>query len=121
MDLRQERVARSLQRLERQSARTVRCTREPLSAHETERALRRHELRAVDQRQPLLRDQLHRLEPGPPQRLVAGEQLALVPGGAFADERQREVRERREIARRADRAARRDERQYAPVEALEQQ
>ena len=48
--LRDERVARALERLERQRARAVGDAREPPGAHEPERALRRHELRAVDQR-----------------------------------------------------------------------
>ena len=42
-------------------------------------------------------------------------------GLALADERQREVRERREVAARADRPARRDARHNAAVQALEQQ
>ena len=86
-----------------------------------ERALRRHELRAVDQREPFLRDEPDRLEPGALERLAAVEQLALEPRLALADERQREVRERREVAGRADRAARRHVRQHAAVQALEQQ
>ena len=113
VDLRQERVARALQRLERESARAVGCPREPARPDERERALRSHELRAVDQRQALLGDQPHRLEPGAPQRVAAGQQLALVPRLALADERQRQVRERREIARGSDRPARRHPRQNA--------
>ena len=43
------------------------------------------------------------------------------PRPTLADERQREVCERREIAARADRSARGDARQHAAVEALDQQ
>ena len=104
--LRDERVARALQRLERERARAVGGLREPPRAHERERALRGHELRAVDQRQPFLRDQPHRLEPGALERVGAVEQLAVEPCPSLADERQREVRERREVAatRRPSRA-----------------
>ena len=52
---------------------------------------------------------------------AAGEPLAVEPGLPLADERQREMRERREVAARADRAAARHDRQHAAVEALEQQ
>ena len=55
------------------------------------------------------------------ERLAAREQLALDGREALADERQREVRERREIARRADRPAARHEREHAAVQALEEQ
>ena len=50
-----------------------------------------------------------------------GQPLALDERLALADERQREMRERREIAGRADRAARRHDGQDAAVEAREQQ
>ena len=50
-----------------------------------------------------------------------GEELAVDPRLALADERQREVRERREVAARADRAAGRDVREDAAVEALDEQ
>ena len=51
----------------------------------------------------------------PGQPLTVDERLAL------ADERQREMRERREIARRSDRPAARHDRQHAAIEAVEQQ
>ena len=59
--------------------------------------------------------------PGRRERVRARQQLAVEPRLALADQRQREVRERREVAARADRAAARDARQHAAVEALEQQ
>ena len=83
--------------------------------------LRRHELRAVDQGEPFLREQPHRFEPDAAECLGAVDQLAVDDGLPFADERQREMRERREISRRADRAAGGHARQHAAVQALEQQ
>ena len=50
-----------------------------------------------------------------------GKQLALEPGLPLADERQREVRERCEVAARADRAAARHVRQQPAVDALDQE
>ena len=86
-----------------------------------ERAERGHELRAVDEREALLRLQAHRLEPDRRERLAARAAGAVDRRLALADQRQREVRERREIAARADRAAARHARQDAAVEALDQQ
>jgi hypothetical protein len=110
-----------LQRLERERARAVRGAREPARAHERERALRRHELRAVDQREALLRGEPDRLEADARQRLEPGQPLALDERLALADERQREMRERREVTRGADRAARRNDRDDAARETFEQQ
>ena len=55
---------------------------------------------------PSFATQPHRLEPGALERVGAVEQLAVEPRLALADERQREVRERREVAatRRPSRA-----------------
>ena len=97
--------ARALQRLERERAGEVGDAREPPRPHERERGHRGHELRAVDQREALLRREPHRLEPGRGERLGAAQQRALEPRLALADERQRQVGERREVAARADRAA----------------
>ena len=122
VDLREEARPRALQRLERERAGDVGGLREPARAHEAERAERGHELRAVDEREALLRLQRHRLEPDRGERLARRE--AARPSTerlALADERQREMRERREVAARADRAAARHVRQDAAVEALEQQ
>jgi len=64
-------------------------------------------LRAVDQREPFLRVEPDRRQPGLAQRAV--ERLA------FADEHQRQMRERREVAAGAHRATRRDARMHARV------
>ena len=94
---------------------------EPPRANEAERADGCHELRAVDEGQPLLRVQHHRLEPDGGQRLAAGQQPSFDPGIAFAHERQREVSERCEVAARADGASTRHDREHAAVRALDQQ
>ena len=73
------------------------------------------------EREPLLRRQLHRLEPDARERLRPRQPLAVDPRLALADERQREVRERREVAGGADRAAARHDGQHAAVEEREQQ
>ena len=93
--------------------------RESACAHEPERAVSGHELCPVDEREPLLRGQLHRLEPGARQRLEPGHPLALEERLTLADERQGEVGERREVAGRADAAARRDDGHETAVETRE--
>ena len=121
VDLREEAVRRALQRLDRLRARDVGRLREPPSAHEAERAERGHELRAVDEREALLRLERCGSSPARSSASRAGKPLAVEPRLPLADERQREMRERREVAARADRAARRHDRQHTAVEALEQQ
>ena len=113
--------ARALQRLERERACEVRGRSEPAGADDPERGHRRHELRAVDERETLLARQPDRIEPDRPQRRGAVHQLAVHRRESFADEGKREVRERCEVAARADAAARRDERQDAAVEALQEE
>ena len=95
--------------------------RQPLRPHETERAERRHELRAVHEREAFLRLQPDRLEPDRVERGGAGQQPAVDPGLALADQRQGEVGERGKVAARAHRAAARDVREDAAVQALDQQ
>ena len=87
MDLRQERVARSLERLERQRAREIRGSRQPARPHEPERKERGHELGPVDQRQPFLRLEPGRLEPDARKRLEPGQPLAVEERLPLADER----------------------------------
>ena len=121
VDRRMEARARALQRLERERTGEIGRPRQPPCAHERERRHRRHELGAVDQRQPFLRAQADRLEPGGGEGLRAREQCPLEPGLAFADERQRQMSQRSEVAARADRAAGRHPRQDTAVEAFDQQ
>ena len=117
MDLGQEARTCAVERLDGHRAGEVRRDLEPPRANEAERADGRHELRAVDERQPLLRVQHDRLEPDGRQRLAAGQQPSFDPGVSFADERQREVGERCEVAARAHGASTRHDRQHATVEA----
>jgi len=106
-----EGAARALARLEAHRAGDVGDRREPLRLEDRQRPERRHVLRAVDEREPLLRLEHHRRNPRHPQRVAARQvhrpvRRAELGAGAharlhrrlpFADHREREVRERREI------------------------
>ena len=121
VDLREEARARSLQRLERDRAGDVGGLRQPVGADHAEGAERGHELGAVHERKPFLRLQPDRLEAGLLERLASREPPPFEGGLALADQRQREVGERSEVAARADGAAARHVRQHAAVEALHEQ
>jgi hypothetical protein len=112
--------AGALQRLERERAREVGRSREPRCPDESERRHRRHELGAVDQREPLLGEESRRLEPDRCEGVRPRQELPLDGRPALADERQRQVCQRCEISAGADRSARRDVRQEAAVEAFDQ-
>jgi hypothetical protein len=56
-----------------------------------------HQVRAVDQRQPLLGAEDDRLQPGRAQRLAARQPLAAVGRLPLSHQHQAEVRERREV------------------------
>ena len=70
---------------------------------------------------PFLRPSRIGSSPTRAERLPARQPLAVEPGLALADERQREVRERREVAARADRAAARHVGRTPRFEALDEQ
>ena len=110
---------RALQRLERERAREVGRPREPPRTHEPERAIAAMNCVPLMSERPSFAASRIGSSPTRRERVGARQQLAVDPRLALADERQREVRERREIAARADRAARRDVRQHAAVEALD--
>ncbi len=112
---------RSLQRLERHRAGDVRRPSEAQSTRQPERRHRRHELRAVDQRETLLRLQPHGRQTGAGQCLGARHTDTVDEGLPLADERQREMRERCQVAARAHRAPRRHVRDDPRVEDGEQQ
>jgi hypothetical protein len=121
-----ERPARSLQRLEAHRPCDVRGARQPLGIEQRERPERRHHLRAVDQGEPFLCFENDRRQPGARQdvgrRSVRGLARSVPkPGLAFPDHRERDVRERREIARGSDRSARRHARHDAAIEHLAQE
>jgi histidine ammonia-lyase len=78
VDRLEEARARSLQRFERLRTGEVGRRGESPRADEPERRHRSHELRAVDQRQPLLRGELHRLETDTRECVPAREALARV-------------------------------------------
>ena len=126
LDLRRERAVRAEQPLERHRAGEVGERREPLGAEHGERPHRRHRLRSVHQREPFLRLQHRRRQPDPAQRLAGGDALGGGVGRgherlSLADEEQREVGERSEIARRSDGAALGHDRHDAAIEQREQE
>ncbi len=100
---------------------TSAATRDPPGAHRAECGEGAHELGAVDQGEPLLGSQDERLEPDACERLSAGDQLAVDPCLALADEWQRQVRQRGEIAARPHRATARNVRQHPGAEQGEQE
>jgi len=81
---------------------------------------RGRDLRAVDQRQAFLGRQRERREADRAQRRVGRHALAVLPELALADQRQRQVGERRQVARGADRALRGDPRHQARVQHRQQ-
>jgi hypothetical protein len=100
-DARIERPHRSLVGLEADGAGDVGDRGEPSGLFHREHTERRHQLRAVDEREALLRGEHDGREPRHRQRIAAGDHAALVVRLALAREHQGEVRERREITRRA--------------------
>ncbi len=121
VDLRQKRSARSLERLDRERTGDVGCPGQASRPYEAESERRSHELGAVDERQPFLRLELNGLELGPRERVRSREPLAVEPRLSLADEREREMGERREIARRSHRAAAGYDRQDSAVEKRQEQ
>ena len=129
VDARFERVNRPAQRIDRQRRRDVRGARQRSAPSERQREHRRRRLCAVDEREPFLRAERDRRQPGRAASAV-GDRLSAElrdsfsvfsasgcdVGFAFADQHQRQVRERREIAARADRSARRHARMDARVQ-----
>ena len=92
---------------------TQRVLRRPPGAEEPGQRAGGRELRAVDQRQPLLGRERHRREPRRRERRRAGHPLAADLGLAVAEHHRRHVGERREVARGPDRALRRHHRRHA--------
>ena len=116
VDARLERMDRAAQRVDRQRRRDVGGARELLGRRERERQHSRRRLRPVDEREALLRSERDRCQPGTGERLRTGKRILIVVLDlALSDEHEREVRERREIPARADRAARGDARVHAGV------
>ncbi len=84
---------------------------------ERERAQGKHGLRSVDQRNRFLRFQRERLDLRPLQGLCTGDASAfVVEAFPFANESQREVRERSQITAGSDAALRRDEWSHTAIQ-----
>jgi hypothetical protein len=111
---------RALECFERHGAGHVGRAREFVCAFERERADGRQRLRPVQERQPLFDLQTQRLKPRATQRLRARQSLATKKSLALADAREREVRERREVSARPDRALLRDDRVDAALKHPEE-
>ena len=88
----------------RQRARHQRGVEHAFDGEQARQRLRRRELGAVEQREPLFRAQHDRREPGAGQRRIGRHGFAGKLHFADAQHRRRHVRERGEIARRPDRA-----------------
>ena len=116
-----ERDGRALERLQRQRQRDDRDVEQAPRVADRQAAGRRHQVRAVDERQPLLGLQRHRLEARARQRRGAVQALAVELGLALADEHERDVGQRSEVARRSDRALGRHHGDDAALEHRQQQ
>ena len=118
-----ERMVRAAQAVDRQRGGEIGRAREALGAEHCQRGDGGRRLRAVDQREPLLRAEVDRRQAGTRERRGAVEHGGIVAGGrqAFADQDQRQVRERREVAAGPDRAAARHDRVDARVQHGDQQ
>ena len=108
------------QRLDRHRRGDARGPEQPLRIHRQQRAEPGHQLRTVEEREALLRAQAQRLEAGLPQRDQRRRDVPVELDLAAPDERQREVRERRQVARGAHRALRRHDRMDAQPQEVEE-
>ena len=80
----------------------------------------RGRLRAVDESKAFFRRQRERRESGACERCRAGLAPIVMPGLAFADEHERQVREWREIAARANRSARWHNGMHAAIQQVDE-
>jgi hypothetical protein len=117
-----ERMVRAAQPVDRERRGEIGRAREPLRADQRQRGDGRRRLRAVDQREPFLRLERHRRDAGARERRRAVERRRIGADGreSFADEDERQVGERREVAARADGSAARDHGMDARVERVDQ-
>ena len=104
MDARVERAVAAAGGVHRQRAHHQRGFQHRLKAQQRMQRQRGAGLRAVDQRQPFLGPQHQRGDAGGGQRLGSRLALAIHPHLAFAEQGQRHVGQRRQIARGAHRA-----------------
>ena len=80
-----------------------------------------HDLRAVDQRQPFLGRQRSRRQLRPGERFGSRDGLVIFEELTFADQHQRQMRQRRQIPARPDRPLRRNQWRDVAIEHLAQQ
>ena len=111
-----ERLGRTLERVGRQRTGRKRRREHPLAAEQGIEGDGGAGLRAVDQRQTLLRAELQRREAETRQRVGRAHHLPADIDRAIAHQRCRHVRKRREVARRADASLRRDQRHGVTIE-----
>ena len=116
MDARIERRVRAARGVERQRAGRQRRAEQGLRLEQADERVRGRELRAVEQREPFLRPKRERLEARCGERFGRRQDPIVEHGLAHADHRGRHMGERREIARGADRALRRNHRRHAAIE-----
>ena len=121
MNARIERPHRPLQPVDAQRRRDIGNARELLSPAEREPQQRDRRLCAIDQREALLRREPRGLEPGAGERSRPGLARMAVPRLALADEHEREVRQRREIAACPNRSSRRHHRMHTTIEQRDEQ
>ena len=107
---------RAHQRFERHGARQIGKPHQSPGARHCQRAHGRHCLRAVQQSQAFFGGKLEWLQAGPLQRFTAGNSLALIERFALADNDQREVRQRSQIAARTHASLLRNHGAHAGVE-----
>ena len=117
MDARIERRVRSARAVGRQRAGRKRRAEQRLGLEQADQRIGGRELRAVEQREPLLGLKRDRLEAGFGERGGGGRDAVADASLAHADHRRRHMRERREIARRADRTLRRDDGRHVRARA----
>ena len=110
MDAVVERRIAALERVDRHGAGDDRRCEHVLGAEQPGERQRGGHLGAVDQREPLLGAELGGLEPGAREPFRRRQDLAADAHMADAEQHRGQMRERREIARGAHRALRRDER-----------
>ena len=107
VDARVERAVAATRGIDRERADHERGLQHRLEIEQGMQRQRGRGLRAVDQGQAFLGAELERRNAGPLQRKTCRDTLAVLQHVAFADQRQRHVRQRCEVARGADRTLRR--------------
>ena len=115
VDARIERAVAAARRVDRERADDERRFEHRLEREQRVQGERGRDLRAVDEREPFLRCQRERREAGAAQHVGRRTALAVDDELAFADQGERQMGERREVARGADRSLRRNERNEAGV------